>query len=94
MERVAEWAVESGYDPKASTTKDSDSGSPASLLVDSQGRLANSAAVCVSQEHAEATSRLTEWLRADPRRYYKTPKAFHEMRLRDTIRRRAEPGRG
>ena len=60
MRRVAEWAVELGCDPEASTSKDTDSGSPASLLVDSQGRLACLVAVCVLQEHAEATSQLSE----------------------------------
>jgi len=37
---------------------------------------------------------LLDLLRADPRRYCTTPKAFYEMGLRDTIRRTAEPGIG
>lgn len=86
--------MDQSINPEASTAKGTDSGSPASLLSTGQGRLTCLVAACVLEGHAEAMSMPFEWLREDPRRCCRTPKAFQEMRLRDTVRRGAEPGRG
>lgn len=92
--RVAGWAVESKYRSGCKAAKEKDSGSPASLPSDGQGMLAFLVAVCVLPEHAEDTGRSARsaWGRSSA--LLQDAKGVSWKWLRDTNRRRAEPGRG
>jgi hypothetical protein len=91
---VAAWAVESGNRSRGKTAKRTGSGSPASLLSGGSGRLTRLVAGCVLLEHAEDTSRIARSAQGRSSALLHNAKGVFEMRLRDTIRRAAEPGIG
>jgi hypothetical protein len=93
-ETVAGWAVESGNRSRGVCAKRTGSGSPASLLSGGSGRLACLVAGCVLLEHAEDTSRIARSAQGRSSALLHNAKGVFEMRLRDTIRRAAEPGIG